>query len=352
MLKYGIPNGPEALGLARAGSFWRRRWARSAQASGGGAGLGRPRLLAEALGSVGPGRGGTAGRARRMGVRLKPASFAYHRAGSVPEAIALLAELGDEAKILAGGLSLVPMMNFRLARPSALVDVTKIPDVAYLRADSGGLRIGALTTHRAIETTTDPAVLAGFGVLPRAARWIGHYPIRARGTFGGSIAHADPASEWCLLALLLGAQIVLHGPGGQRVVPAEDFLQGYYTTDAAPDEMITEVRFPRPAGRAVLHEFAQRQGDFAIVAAAAQADIADGTLRSAGVVVGGVGPLPVRIDASGSAGQPATSQTWRALGELAAAQVDPPSDTHGSGEYRKRLTATLVSRALAQAAGE
>ena len=287
-----------------------------------------------------------------MGVRLKPASFAYHRAGSVPEAIALLAELGDEAKILAGGLSLVPMMNFRLARPSALVDVTRVPGLSYLRPEGAGLRIGALTTHRAIETSADPAVLADFGVLPRAARWIGHYPIRARGTFGGSIAHADPASEWCLLALLLGAQVVLHGPGGQRVVPAEEFLQGYYTTDAAPDEMITEVWFPRPARRTVLHEFAQRQGDFAIVAAAVQADIADGTLRSAGVVVGGVGPLPIRIDTAGAAGQPATGQTWRALGELAAAQVDPPSDTHGSGEYRKRLTATLVSRALAEAAGE
>src|SRR5215831_4913154 len=148
-----------------------------------------------------------------MGVRLKPASFAYHRAGSVPEAIALLAELGDEAKILAGGLSLVPMMNFRLARPSALVDVTRVPGLSYLRVDPDGLH---------------------FGVLPRAARWIGHYPIRARGTFGGSIAHADPASEWCLLAVLLGAQIVLQGPAGQRTVAAAKFLQGYYTTDAAP----------------------------------------------------------------------------------------------------------------------
>ena len=282
---------------------------------------------------------------------MKPASFAYHRAGSVPEAIALLTELGDEAKILAGGLSLVPMMNFRLARPSALVDVTRIPGLSYLRADRDGLRIGALATHRAIEKTTDPAVLQNFGVLPRAARWIGHYPIRARGTFGGSIAHADPASEWCLLALLLGAQVVLHGPDGQRVVPAEEFLRGYYTTDAAPDEMITEVWFPRPAGRAVLREFAPRQGDFAIVAAAVQADISGGTLREARVVVGGVGPLPVRVDTAAAAGQPATTQTWRALGELAAAQVDPPSDTHGDGEYRKRLTATLVSRALAQASG-
>ncbi len=282
---------------------------------------------------------------------MKPASFAYHRAGSVPEAVALLAELGDEAKILAGGLSLVPMMNFRLARPSDLVDVTRIPGLSYLRADGDGLRIGALTTHRAIETSTDPAVLADFGVLPRAARWIGHYPIRSRGTFGGSIAHADPASEWCLLAVLLGARVVLHGPGGRRTVPAAEFLHGYYTTDAAPDEMITEVCFPRPAGRAVLTEFAQRAGDFAIVAAAVLADIADGTVRSADVVVGGVGPLPVRIGTAGLAGQPAGPQTWRAAGELAAAQVEPSSDNHGSAEYRKRLTATLVSRALAQAAG-
>jgi len=282
---------------------------------------------------------------------VKPASFAYHRAGSVPEAVALLAELGDEAKILAGGLSLVPMMNFRLARPSDLVDVTRIPGLSYLRADGDGLRIGALTTHRAIETSTDPAVLADFGVLPRAARWIGHYPIRSRGTFGGSIAHADPAAEWCLLAVLLGARVVLHGPGGRRTVPAAEFLHGYYTTDAAPDEMITEVCFPRPAGRAVLTEFAQRAGDFAIVAAAVLADIADGTVRSADVVVGGVGPLPVRIGTAGLAGQPVGPQTWRAAGELAAAQVEPSSDNHGSAEYRKRLTATLVSRALAQAAG-
>ena len=283
---------------------------------------------------------------------MKPASFAYHRADSVPEAVSLLGELGDEAKILAGGLSLVPMMNFRLARPSALVDVTRIPGLSYLRAGPDGLHIGALTTHREIETTTDPAVRRDFGVLPRAARWIGHYPIRARGTCGGSIAHADPASEWCLLAVLLGAQVVLQGPGGQRTVPAAEFLHGYYTTDAAPDEMITEVWFPRTAGRAVLTEFAQRAGDFAIVAAAVRADIADGTVRAADVVVGGVGPRPARIDTGSLAGRPAVPGTWQAAGELAAAQVDPSPDNHGSGEYRKKLTATLVSRALAQAAAE
>jgi len=285
---------------------------------------------------------------------VKPAPFAYHRAHSVGEAVALLAELGDEAKILAGGLSLVPMMNFRLARPTALVDVTRIEGLSYLRADAvgaGGLRIGALTTHRTVELSRDPAILGGFGVLPRSAHWIGHYPIRSRGTFGGSIAHADPASEWCLLAVLLDAHVVLTGPGGERAVPSREFFQGYYTTTADPDEMITELWFPRPSPRAVLTEFAPRQGDFAVVAAAVSADVEDGTCRSGRVVLGGVGPLPVEVDASVLAGQPATARTWQAMGEHAAGQIDPPDDTHGSGDYRRTLTATLVSRALAEASG-
>jgi aerobic carbon-monoxide dehydrogenase medium subunit len=280
---------------------------------------------------------------------VKPAPFAYHRAHDVGEAVALLAELGDEAKILAGGLSLVPMMNFRLARPSALIDVTRVEGLSYLRAGRDGLRIGALTTHRAVETSHDPAVLGNYGVLPRSAGWIGHYPIRSRGTFGGSIAHADPASEWCLLAVLLDAQVVLTGPEGQRNVPAAEFFQGYYTTLAGPDEMLTELWFPRPEPHAVLTEFAPRQGDFAVVAAAVSADIEDGVCRSGRVVLGGVGPQPVRAEADALAGQPAGPDTWRAMGEHAASQIDPPDDTHGSSEYRRRLTATLVARALAEA---
>ena len=283
---------------------------------------------------------------------MKPAPFAYHRAHSVAEAVALLAELGDEAKILAGGLSLVPMMNFRLARPAALVDVSRIAGLSYLRTDpAGGLRIGALTTHRTVELARDPVVLANFGVLPRSARWIGHYPIRSRGTFGGSIAHADPASEWCLLAILLDARIVLTGSAGERTVRAAEFFQGYYSTTAEPDEMITEVRFPTPAPAAALTEFAQRQGDFAVVAAAVSVDIADGTCRAGRVVLGGVGPRPLEVDAGPLGGQPARAETWRAMGEHAAIQIDPPEDTHGDAAFRRRLTVTLVARALAQAGG-
>ncbi len=278
---------------------------------------------------------------------MKPASFSYHRAHEVAEALALLADLGDEAKILAGGQSLVAMMNFRLARPAALIDITAIDGLSYLRAGQDGLHVGALTTHRAVETTRDPAVLDGFGVLPRSARWIGHYPIRVRGTFGGSIAHADPAAEWCLLAVLLEARIVLQGPG-QRTVPAAEFFLGLYETAADPAEMITEIWFPRPARRAVLTEFAQRQGDFAIVAAAVALQASDGVCDQIRIVLGGVSTLPVLIDAGALAGQPGPP-TWQAAGELAAAQIDPPSDGHGSGEYRQRLAATLVSRALAEA---
>ncbi|MGI8450723.1 MAG: FAD binding domain-containing protein [Streptosporangiaceae bacterium] len=287
---------------------------------------------------------------------MKPAPFSYYRTCSVPETVALLAELGDGAKILAGGQSLVPMMNFRLARPDALVAVTRLRGMEYLRAAPDGLRIGALTRHRTVELCSDPAVLDGFGVLPRAARWIGHYPIRARGTFGGSIAHADPAAEWCLLAVLLEANVVLAGPSGTRTLPVSEFLEGFYTTTAEPDEMITELHFPRPAPHAALAEFSPRQGDFAVVAAAVSMDLresgqASTMCRSARVVLGGVGPLPFVVDTGALAGQPATPTTWRAAGELAAGQIDPPADGHGSAAYRKKLAATMVERALGEAAG-
>jgi len=282
---------------------------------------------------------------------VKPAPFSYHRAGDVAEALDLLAGFDGEAKLLAGGQSLVAMMNFRLARPPALIDITRIAGLNYLRAGPDGLRIGALTPHRAVETTRDPAVLDGFGVLPRSAHWIGHYPIRVRGTFGGSIAHADPASEWCLLAVLLEARIVLRGLGGERTVPATDFFLGLYETAADPGEMITEIWFPRPARQAALTEFAQRQGDFAIVAAAVSAQVTDGTCDAVRVVLGGVGTRPLLLDTGELAGAPATEATWQVAGELAAAAIDPPSDGHASGDYRKRLAATLVTRALAEATG-
>jgi carbon-monoxide dehydrogenase medium subunit len=285
---------------------------------------------------------------------VKPAPFEYHRAESVDEALDAISRLGDEAKFLAGGQSLVPMMNFRLARPSALVDISRLDALAYVRADGPGLRIGALTRHRAIEIAGD-GLPETWRWLSRAATWVGHYPIRTAGTFGGSIAHADPSAEWPLVATLLDAQMVARSTRGERVIPAGDFFLGFLTTALEPDEMLVEVRFPATPAHAALAEFARRKGDFAIVAAAVALDVTDGACRSARVALGGVDVVPVRAPAAERvlAGTAPTSEAFREAGEAAAKEIDPPGDIHGSSEYRRRLAAVMIERALAQAlAGE
>jgi carbon-monoxide dehydrogenase medium subunit len=228
--------------------------------------------------------------------------------------VGLLAELGDDAKVIAGGQSLVAMMNFRLARPEHLIDIARIP----------GLDLGP-----------------GFRVLSEAMHWVGHLPIRTRGTVGGSIAHADATAEWCLLAVLLDAQIVAEGPAGRRSIPAGEFFQGVFTTALEPDELIVEVVFPRPAPRAALTEFAERQGDFAIVAAAVDPD-------GPRVVLGGVAPVPLRVAAAEAAlaggGAPVE------VGEAAAEAIDVRDEPGVSAHYRRGLTRTLVARACEEAA--
>ena len=286
---------------------------------------------------------------------MKPAAFEYRRATAVQDAVDQLTELGDEAKLLAGGQSLVPMMNFRLVRPSALVDVAGIPDLQYLEPHDGrGLKIGALTPHRWVEEMEDPELLEGFSILKRAARWVGHYPIRTLGTFGGSIAHGDPSAEWCMLAALLDAEIVAVGPGGERVIAASDFFHGFFMTALEPDEMIVEVRFPRPAPHAALQEFARRAGDYAIVAAAVTLDIDDGKCRSASVVLGGVADVPLRVAEAERVlkGAEVGREAFEEAGREAAKVVDPPSDVQGTAEYRRDLSAVLVRRALEEAAGD
>jgi len=286
---------------------------------------------------------------------VKPAAFEYRRATAVEDAVEQLSELGDEAKLLAGGQSLVPMMNFRLVRPSALVDVAGIPDLQYLEPHDGrGLKIGALTPHRWVEEMEDPELLEGFSVLKRAARWVGHYPIRTLGTFGGSIAHGDPSAEWCLLAALLDAEIVAVGPEGERAIPASDFFHGFFMTALEPDEMIVEVRFPRPAPNAALQEFARRAGDYAIVAAAVTLDIDDRKCRSARVVLGGVADVPLRVPEAERVleGAEVGREAFEEAGWEAAKVVDPPSDVQGTAEYRRDLSAVMVRRALEEAAGD
>ncbi len=285
---------------------------------------------------------------------MKPAAFEYRRANTVEEAIELLIQLGDEAKLLAGGQSLVPMMNFRLVRSSALVDITRIPDLQYIEPYGQGLKIGALTPHRWVEAMEEPDLLAGFSVLKRAARWVGHYPIRTVGTFGGSIAHADPSAEWCMLTLLLDAEIVTVGPEGERTIPASDYFRGYFMTALQADEMIVEVRFPKPAPQAAMQEFARRGGDFAIVAAAVSLHIRNGECRSARIVLGGVADIPLRVSEAEHVleGAKVSQEVFEEAGREAAKVIDPPSDIHGTGDYRRDLSAILIQRALMEAVGD
>lgn len=285
---------------------------------------------------------------------MKPAAFTYHRARDVDGAVDLLAELGDDAKIIAGGQSLVPMMNFRLARPAHLVDITGLPGLAGINADGEGLHIGPLTTHRAVENAPESALGSGHGVLREAMAWVGHLPIRTLGTVGGSLAHGDATAEWCLLAVLLDARVLVRGPGGaERTVQATDLFLGYYMTTLAPDELIVDVLFPRPAPHCALTEFAERAGDFAAVAAAVDLDLDEGgTVVGGRVALGGVAPAPVRVPEAEAVlreGGKAGPGLFAACAEAAEAAIDPPSDADGSSDYRRVLARTLIVRACEEA---
>ena len=283
---------------------------------------------------------------------MKPAVFSYRRVDTPEEAVAALVELGEDAKLIAGGQSLVPMMNFRLARPEALVDISRLDQLRYVRPDGdGGLCIGALTLHRDLERLSGP-LGDGCSILPQAARHIGHYTIRAAGTFGGSLAHADPASEWCMVALLLDAEITLLGPAGERTVAAADFFKGFLETDLGADEMIVEVRLRCPE-LASIQEVCRRQGDFAVVAAAVALRTGDGRCTDARVVLGGVAGSALRIRAAEAAlvGERFSEGSFQAAAAVAATDISPPADLNGPPEYRRHLVRVLVRRALAEAAG-
>ena len=290
---------------------------------------------------------------------MKPAAFAYHRAHDVADAVGLLTDLaaaGEDPKLIAGGQSLMPMMTFRLARPSALVDLgplRRVPSMTAIADDPESLTLGALVTHHAVET----AVLSpGFAVLTDAMPWVGHLPIRSRGTVAGSLVHGDATAEWCLLALLLDAVVVAEGPAGRREIPADELFHGFYATAVDPDEVVVEVRFTRPAPHAALSEFARRHGDFAIVDAAVALDLSDPGRQVTGgrVVLGGVAPAPVRVpeaEAVLAGGGVPGDALFAAVADAAAAAIDPPDDPVLTAAYRRRLTRTLVADACRRAAG-
>lgn len=284
---------------------------------------------------------------------MKPAPFAYRAPSTVEEALEILGEEGEAAKVLAGGQSLVPMMNFRLARPEMLVDINRLPGLDRIEEEDGSLRIGALVRHLQVERLEGSGPLQE--LLRRTARHVGHLPIRVRGTFGGSIAHADPAAEWCVLAAALEAEMVaVSREEGERIVPAEGFFQTLFTTSLRPEELLTEVRLPRLPGeaRTGFLEFSRRAGDFAIVAVAAlvELDPGSGSIDRARIALGGVSDIPVRAgEAEGALeGEVPGEELFATAGEEAARHVDPMGDIHGSPEYRRDLVRVLVRRALAQ----
>ncbi|HEX5079419.1 MAG TPA: xanthine dehydrogenase family protein subunit M [Geminicoccaceae bacterium] len=279
---------------------------------------------------------------------MKPAAFAYHAPRSLDEALALLAEHADEGRLLAGGQSLVPAMNFRLARPAVLIDINRIAALDFLGEADGWLRIGALTRHLAFERPVAAGPLAT--LLPQVAWHVAHLPIRVRGTFAGSLAHADPAAEWSLVAATLAAEIVALSRAGERTLPADGFFRTAFTTALRPDELIAEVRLPLLGEdwRCGFAEFSRRKGDFALAMALAAVRLEDERIAAARLGVGGVEHRPRRIEAAEALllGESARPEVLAAAADAVAAALEPVEDIHASAEYRRDLARVMARRAL------
>jgi carbon-monoxide dehydrogenase medium subunit len=283
---------------------------------------------------------------------VKPAPFDYRKPSSVDEAALLLAEHGGDAKILAGGQTLVPMMNFRLAAPVILIDINEIGGLGRIELGPEGLLLGALVRWHEIET--DQTIAAANPLLVEAVRHIAHYQIRNRGTWAGSSAHADPAAEFPAVAVACGARFGIQSARGRRTVEAGDFFLGPLTTALEPDEILTEVLFPSwPAGRRwAFEEFSLRRGDFAIIGIVAVVDDVDGAVTCRLTCFGG-SEKPARMLAAEAilAAEGLTESAIVSASGAAAAEVDVQADIHASAEYRRALVEVLVERALRKAVG-
>jgi aerobic carbon-monoxide dehydrogenase medium subunit len=283
---------------------------------------------------------------------VKPAPFAYHAPKTIDEAVAKLAELGPlDGRVLAGGQSLLPMMAFRMARPAHLIDINNIAGLDRLTVEADTLSIAACVRHAAFHRPAAPGPTGR--LLAKVVSHIAHYPIRLRGTFCGSLAHADPASEWCLVAATLGADIVVASKRCRRNIAADDFFEGMMMTTLGEDELIVEARLPLlpAASRFGFYEFSRRAGDYAIAMALVAFQIENGVIVEPRVGLGGVEGRPRRIDEAEKAltGQKANVDTFRAAASEAAAAVDPLEDIHADAEFRRDLVRAVTRRALEQA---
>lgn len=281
---------------------------------------------------------------------MKPPLFDYRAPTSVAEAVGLLAELGPDARPLAGGQSLVPLLNFRLARPGALVDLNRIPSLQELTVGPRSVEVGAMV--RTARLVADNVATAS-PLLAAAARLVGHPQIRTRGTVGGSIAHADPAAELPAAALLLGATVRLEGPRGRRDIAAADFFHGLLWTACEPDELVVAVSFPRlePGTGWSFVEFSRRPGDFALAGVGVTLTVDGSRLASVSVVAFGVGGTPVRAERAEAAlvGRPVNASSLAAASEAIVDEVAPSDSLHGSSAYRRHLTGVLLERAVREA---
>jgi carbon-monoxide dehydrogenase medium subunit len=270
-----------------------------------------------------------------------PASFDYLRAGSVPEAIAMLSDHGEDAKLLAGGHSLLPLMKFRLATPGVLVDIGQLQELSYVRDEGGHIAIGAMTRHHDIATS--PEAWAGVPVLAHVAGQVGDPQVRHRGTIGGSIAHGDSASDLPAVVLALGGSLVVEGPSGRREIAAHEFHLSFFEVSLEPDEILVEIRLPRaPGGGWGFEKLTKRAQDWAIVGA-----VATRTPDGVGVGLINMGPVPLRAAAVESAVAAGAGAAEAA--RLAAENTEPVADFNGSVEYRQHVARVLVRRALEQA---
>jgi carbon-monoxide dehydrogenase medium subunit len=282
---------------------------------------------------------------------MKPPRFAYHAPGSLDEVVQLLAAHGGNARCLAGGQSLVPMLNFRIMAPAALIDLRKVPGLAGIRVDGKVVRIGAMTRQRVAHA--DPVIAEHLPLMTEALGWVGHLPTRSRGTIGGSIAHADPSAELPMTLLALDGTVVARGPQGERTIAADAFFDTFFTTALAPDEVLTEVRIPAMSATAghAIEELARRKGDFAIVGIAAVVD-GDGTrCTHARIVTAGIGGRPTRLEAAESIllRDGLGADAIAAAAAAATAAVEPTSDPVASADYRRHLAGVLTGRAVTRA---
>jgi carbon-monoxide dehydrogenase medium subunit len=276
----------------------------------------------------------------------------YEAPTTMAEAVDLLAEHQDEASVLAGGQSLIPLMALRLARPAVLIDINGLSELSLVAVEDGRVTIGAMTREYVAEDSA--TVGDNVPLLAAALPLIGHEAIRSRGTIGGSLAHADPAAELPAVARALDAEFVVRGRAGERVVPAADWFEGYLATSRRPDEILAEVRFPAagPGTGVAFLEVARRHGDFAIVGLAVSLTLADGVISDARLAFAGVSDVPVRAAEAEDllAGERPSAELFAEAARVATAGLDPPADLNGSPGYRKQVAATLVRRGLQAAA--